>query len=162
MLSHQEKLQREWGGRASTIDQWLKDRQALLITFCALARPEKKSATELTESAMVNFCNQLMDYLSAGHFEIYDMLTSDDKAGLRLRQQVYPELAVTTDQALAFNDKYSEFDASCYADDLTSALDKLGEMLETRFALEDKLIRHMLEKHGAPQIEKAQQSQAES
>ena len=161
MLSQQEELQQKWGGRSSAIDQWLEARKTLLIRYCALAKPDKNATTEQRESDIVEFCNLLMDYLSAGHFEIYDMLISEDASGQRLRQQSYPKLARTTDYALRFQDRYAVQASPQYTVDFTADLAELGETLETRFALEDKLIHHMLEHYGGKQIQHVHQQQAD-
>lgn len=162
MLSQQEELQQKWGGRSSAIDQWLQARKTLLIHYCALAKPDNNATIAQRESDIVEFCNLLMDYLSAGHFEIYDMLISDDASGQRLREQSYPKLSRTTDFALRFQDRYAVQVSPSHTIDFTADLAELGETLETRFALEDKLIDHMLAHYGDNQIQQIHQQRADA
>jgi hypothetical protein len=53
-----------------------------------------------------------MDYLSAGHFEIYNDIAKaceiKGEQSLALAQQLYPKISASTDVALSFNDKYAE------------------------------------------------------
>ncbi len=162
MLSQQEELQQKWGGRSSAIDQWLEARKTLLIRYCALAKPDNNTSAEQRESDIVEFCNLLMDYLSAGHFEIYDMLIGDDASGQQLRQQSYPQLARTTDYALCFQDRYAVQVSPQQTVDFTADLAGMGETLETRFALEDALIEHMLAHYGGKQIQHIHQQRADA
>ena len=63
-----------------------------------------------TQKPLQHFCEILVDYVSAGHFEVYEQLTSEAKAfgdqrGLELAKQIYPRIEVITEVALAFNDR---------------------------------------------------------
>lgn len=149
MLNKLEQAKDKWGGKHSTIDNWLHARQALLIQYCDLAglsgsHNTSAQANALPDASAIDaFCETMMDYLSAGHFEVYDMLVSDDAQGKALKQEIYPEIAVTTDQALSFNDAYSEAVSAEQAAKFDTDLASLGETLEMRFELEDQLIGHM-------------------
>lgn len=144
MLKQLARTQDRWGGHSSIIDNWLQERQQLLIQYCHLAGLDKAGAATLPDANDIDtFCAQLMDYLSAGHFEVFEMLVGDDTDGLALKEAQYPKLAQTTDQALAFNDKYAEAISEQQASDFDDDLAALGETLEERFALEDELISHM-------------------
>jgi regulator of sigma D len=93
----------------------------------------------------------LVDYVSAGHFEIYEQLTSEakafnDKRGLELAEQIYPRIDVITEKLLAFNDLCDE--GKCVAEKFK----ELGGLLHERFELEDCLIEvlHNSHKEEAP------------
>jgi len=135
MLQQLESVKSKWGGKSQVIDRWLMDRQALLVSFCELA-----------------FCSALLDYLSVGHFEVFDMLVENDNEGLALRDKLYPRLTKTTDAALAFNDTFAQAVTPEQAAEFDSALAKLGETLEERFALEDELIAHVHTKKRDPEV----------
>lgn len=149
MLNKLERAKSKWGGRHSTIDDWLHARQTLLIQYCDLAglsgsHDNVHQTNALPDASAIDaFCETMMDYLSAGHFEVYDMLTGEDAKGQALKQKIYPQIAVTTDQALTFNDIYSDVVSAEQAAKFDNDLASLGETLEVRFELEDQLIGHM-------------------
>ena len=83
-----------------------------------------------------------MDYISAGHFEIYEQLIKEgrdfgDKDALAAASKPYTIIDTTTERLLDFNDKYQETDdMSSLADDLSTA----GQQLASRFEAEDDMI----------------------
>ncbi|WP_226664210.1 sigma D regulator [Microbulbifer aggregans] len=143
MLENCKTARERWGGVSEIIDRWLHCRQNLLVSFCHLS--EKKSFADRDKQAESNLrelCQQLVDYVSAGHFEIYDQLIQEgqafgDAAGLQQAKALYREIDATTDVAVDFNDKYQETDD---LSTLTQDLSNLGVALETRFAAEDRMI----------------------
>lgn len=158
MLNRLQKAKQKWGGKSDTVDNWLKSRQELLISYCNLAGISADTSVDISDneiqinrshhalpdvSQIERFCEDLMDYLSAGHFEVYDMLIDSDDEGQKLKQQLDPALAATTDAALHFNDKYTEMVQPEQAASFDLDLEKLGETLAERFELEDQLIGHM-------------------
>ncbi|GGF83682.1 Rsd/AlgQ family anti-sigma factor [Alteromonas lipolytica] len=144
MLNQLETAQQRWGGASKTIDNWLDERKQLLIQYCHLAGVNYQSAHALPSESEVNdFCAILMDYLSVGHFEVYEMLVSDDQDGQRLKQQIFPLISKTTDQALDFNDQFAEGYTQENANLFEDAVTKLGAALDDRFELEDQLIQRM-------------------
>lgn len=136
-------------GQTKIIDLWLHARKALLIHYCQLAglppfHRDKQALPALEQ--ITAFSARLVDYLSAGHFEIYDRIISQAEqhsAGkLNLHPSLYPRLTANTQQLLQFHDHYadvSEDDEALLA--LDHNLSTLGELLEQRFALEDQLIK---------------------
>ena len=101
----------------------------------------------------MRLCEVLVDYVSTGHFEIYEQLVSEARefndGGLELAAKVYPRIEQTTEVALNFNDRLdgrelSEEDVKA----LFGELSKLGEALETRFEMEDFLIEHLHNAHA--------------
>ncbi|MGM8892156.1 sigma D regulator, partial [Psychrobacter sp. 1Y1] len=113
MLRKLEKAEQKWGGSNTLIDQWLNNRRNLLINYCQIAGipPYEETEKSLPAFASVKlFCGQLMDYVSEGHFEIYNqVVTACEKNGSSsqaLAQQLVPKISETTDTALDFNDKY--------------------------------------------------------
>jgi regulator of sigma D len=91
------------------------------------------------------FCQVLVDYVSSGHFEVYEKLLAsghfvgEDQA---LAAKVLPLIEDTTSDVLAFNDKYSTSNSgSVPVVELKSDLSTIGERLEDRFELEDQLIK---------------------
>ena len=88
----------------------------------------------------------MMDYLSSGHFEVYEQLLlegSDFADGsLEEGQELLPKIQVSTDIALDFNDDFSTLSEPTVQTirEFSENLSKLGEALEERFELEDKMI----------------------
>ncbi|MFY8275488.1 sigma D regulator [Pseudoalteromonas sp. SSDWG2] len=153
MLSQLEQAQQKWGGSNTVIDKWLAERQELLVQYCALAgTPHAKHGLALPEQACIqSFCQLLMDYLSAGHFEIYDDIVKQcelrGEDSLKLAQSLYPQISATTDIALDFNDNYAEAKNDDLLKNFDNDLSKLGEALTTRFELEDELIHNLYTNH---------------
>lgn len=143
MLQQLESVKSKWGGKSQVIDKWLLDRQALLVSYCKLAGINAHDDCLPDADEISEFCGALLDYLSAGHFEVFEILVEDDTSGLTLKEELYPRLAKTTDTALSFNDAFADAISIEQAAKLDDALADLGETLEERFALEDELIAHV-------------------
>lgn len=142
MLDNCHSARERWGGVSDIIDRWLQERQDLLVLFCKLPKQKETDLADETETLLRRFCQILVDYVSAGHFEIYEQLVAegrefDDQEGLAQAKKHYQDIDSTTEQILDFNDKYQE------TDDITSLvadLSGLGEALANRFEAEDKMI----------------------
>lgn len=142
MLENCRNAQERWGGVNELVDRWLRERHELVLAHKGLIDAAQLPASN--SFAVQRYCQVLLDYLSAGHFEVYELLTSeakahDDARALQLAQQIYPRLEVITREALAFNDLCDNGDCR---DDVSMAekLQRLGTMLLERFELEDCLI----------------------
>ena len=143
MLDNCKNAKELWGGVSEIIDRWLQERQDMLVQYCALSGLEATPENEALRGAKLRtLCQILVDYVSAGHFEIYDQLIKegrqfDDTDALKEAGTLFSVVDKTTEQILDFNDKYLE------TDDLTSLdadLSELGETLEVRFSAEDRMI----------------------
>ncbi|MCE2572746.1 sigma D regulator [Motilimonas eburnea] len=159
MLTKLERAKQEWGGTSHIIDNWLNDRQKVLVEYCEMAGlpPYAKEHQALpTLEQVQGFCQSLVDYMSTGHFEIYDQVVSEcEKHGAesaKLAQELYPKISQTTDSALEFNDKYGDQLGDDAATDFDSDLSKLGQIMEQRFELEDQLLATLHQKHLQPQL----------
>ena len=143
MLEKCKGTRERWGGVSDIIDAWLDGRQVLISHFVAL--PSQSIAHSLNDRLRL-FCELLMDYLSSGHFEVYEQLlrggSEFNDGSLEEVQLLFPLIQPTTDQALDFNDKFSNMhDASVQQiREFAEQLSLLGEALESRFSLEDKMI----------------------
>lgn len=135
---------------STTINSWLHERQQMLVRYCALTDTDTLDPEEnrvLCESVR-ELCEVMMDYVSAGHFKVYDELLREgqrrqDQEALLRATQLYAIVEQTTDTVLDFNDKYQEVDdLSALAQDLS----QLGEQLATRFEAEDSMIT-LMQKH---------------
>jgi len=150
MLENCQTAQERWGGVSEIIDAWLSERQALISSFVAL--PSATIGEELN-SRLSLFCDLLMDYLSSGHFEVYEQLLLEGKAfddgSAEAGEKILPKIQPSTDVALDFNDDFQSIDSPTLADirEFSSRLSRLGEALEERFDLEDKMIAVLHESH---------------
>ena len=153
MLEQLDKAKDKWGGYHSLIDRWLDDRQQLLLNFCHMSKlDETNNAHALPDSeALNNFCQQLLDYISLGHFEVYESLVSDCEeqgdVSLNLAKTLYPEITLTTETALVFNDKYANQQTIDDFKQLTIDLSLIGETIALRIELEDQLIETFHKNH---------------
>nr|WP_086938902.1 sigma D regulator [Thaumasiovibrio occultus] len=149
MLSKFEQVQQRWGGNSDVIDQWLMNRQQLLMDYCQLAGLppyEKKGRSALPSSAQLQlFCQQLVDYISTGHFKIYDMVMERwNQTGFKATSDMtssYERIMETTDPLLDFNDRYGDVSDADDMPKLDTDLSVMGELMEERFELEDQLIQ---------------------
>lgn len=155
MLKRLERAEQKWGGSNKLIDQWLSHRRKLLINYCQIAGlpPYNNVNRELPSLKTIKqFCDYLVDYVSEGHFEVYDQIVSacethgDDSK--ELAKQLLPKISKTTDIALDFNDKYTQKKNDDILINLDKDLDILIQSLEMRFQLEDKLLEVLHQKHS--------------
>lgn len=153
MLENCQNARERWGGVSELIDRWLKERQELLVHYCDLSGTTDFSRTEPLRHKFVRLCEVLVDYVSAGHFEIYEQLIREARefndGGLELAAKVYPRIEKTTETALNFNDQLNgQSLTEDQARALFQQLSELGETLETRFEMEDFLIEHLHNAHA--------------
>jgi regulator of sigma D len=140
MLDNVESARERWGGVSSIIDRWLQERQDMLVIYCELSGEDPAKGD--FGQKLQTLCQILVDYVSAGHFEVYDQLVKeardfDDTEALKEAPALFDVVDATTEDVLDFNDKYQE------VDDLTTIsvdLSRLGEVLATRFEAEDRMI----------------------
>lgn len=153
MLENCQNAKERWGGVSDLIDRWLKERQELLVHYCELSGTTDFSQTETLQQKFVRLCEVLVDYVSAGHFEIYEQLIQEARefndGGIELASKVYPRIEKTTETALNFNDQLNGQTLSeDKIRDLFQQLSELGETLESRFEMEDFLIEHLHNAHA--------------
>ena len=147
MLSAVEATKAKWQGTHIAVDNWLNERQALLVTYCQLAGlpPFEHGESLPNQQDISGFCEQLMDYVSKGHFEVYELLaaTTSDEASQQALDDMLPALKASTDLALSFNDTYADDIDASNLQAFDVSLSALGQSLEERFILEDKLIEQL-------------------
>lgn len=150
MLDQCTKKER-WSGVNEMIDRWLKERQALIVQFCAVSGiHEYRPKSENSQLRLQKFCQLLVDYVSSGHFEVYYQLLREAEefgdGSAELAKSLFPYIDATTETAIEFNDNYIGNDAE--PSTLSKSLSKLGETLASRFELEDRLIEVMHDAHS--------------
>lgn len=112
-----------------------------LYSELAGCRPYRHS--EQTEDMVRRFCQALVDYAASAHFQLYRYIVENRerrKAVLDLAEQIYPQIAASTDAILDFNDRYDVAPWETRIGDLADDLSQLGEKLADRIQLEDQVI----------------------
>ncbi len=129
------------------VQKLLKARQQMFVLYGRLV--EMAPFDDATpEPAMVEeFCEFLIDYMAAGHFGFYVRIAEGRerrRSIVHLAADLYPGISATTEAAVDFNDRYAGNrairDVTSFARDLSS----LGELLDKRVDMEDRLLEAML------------------
>ncbi|TQV73675.1 sigma D regulator [Aliikangiella marina] len=132
------------------VNNWLNERNQLLIQYFRLSGKRDNSYLP-NEEQISQFCGLLIDYVSAGHFEVYEKIVSacevNGEEGITLLEKLLPEISATTDIVVNFNDKYSRFAEESALQQLANDLSLLGEAIAKRVELEDNLIDTLRTKH---------------
>lgn len=128
------------------IENMLDERRQMLVLLWELYRQSSDEPDADFYDNLNQFLNVLVDYISAGHFGLYQRIADGNERRqpvLRTAEQTYPRISETTNAALEFSEKY-ENPESHHADELINDLSRLGEEIATRIELEDQLILAML------------------
>ena len=150
MLNQLESLTDRVRGSNKLVDRWLHVRKHLLVAYYNLVgiKPGKESFMRLNEKALDDFCQSLVDYLSDGHFNIYERIIREMEGTTPYlaASKLYPLLEANTQQIMDYYDSTLEnaIDHDNYLE-FQQALSDLGEALEERFTLEDRLIALVLD-----------------
>lgn len=145
MLENCKTARERWGGTHQMIDRWLSQRQEALVRYFDIS---SDIAADQQSTPLQAFCETLMDYVSAGHFEVYEQLVREakefDDGGLELARKLYPRVEATTQVIVDFNDKYDTQDhTNKHVSDLPTDMSRLGEAMTERFEMEDQLIERL-------------------
>lgn len=150
MLEGCQTAEERWGGVSEIIDRWLHDRQQLLVLYCSVNGVEPMGEDNRTLAEKLReLCQRLVDYISTGHFGVYEQLISeaqelDDDTGLVVADVLLPQLEENTTRCLAFNDSCEQLSTLMQ---LQEAMSQIGETLEERFRLEDQMIERLHQSH---------------
>lgn len=132
------------------LTRWLKERRAVLgkyteIVVCTDGLLDA-DAMQVRQELL---CQLLVDYVSAGHFEVYHELLEEAESfgdnSKDMAEKVMPAIVDTTEVILAYEEKYASGEAD--NSKLKRDLSALGEVLESRFQLEDQLIAGLHNSH---------------
>jgi regulator of sigma D len=132
------------------LQRWLKERRALLTRYTEIVVVNDSA---IPDAALVqrqrDLCVLLVDYVSAGHFEVFHELLNEaesfDDGSSALAANVMPAIGDTTEVILAYEEKYGT--GQYYPETLERDLSALGEVLESRFVMEDQLIAGLHNSH---------------
>lgn len=125
-----------------------EERSALWALYCKMAEMRPHFAnTEKLKPMLSQFSQLLIDYVSLGHFGIYEHLLTDKQQQdevLVYVNRLYPAFSKTTALAISFNDVYENGRRNFKTDNLANDLSVLGENLAKRMELEDTLCSMLL------------------
>ncbi len=125
------------------LTRWLRERREVLGKYTEIAVGVDglldKQGIQVRQAEL---CQLLLDYVSAGHFEVFHELLAEAESfadgSSELARRVMPAIADTTELIVAYDEKYGDGQQTTVK--LKRDLSALGEALENRFALEDQLI----------------------
>lgn len=124
------------------VENLLAERQELLVRFCRVAGLEPFNPHDPPVDTLRAFCQVLVDYVAAVHFEVFARLSEGGErrqAVTRMAEQEYPRIAELTEIAVDFNDRYAQVDLDTLSARLADDLSNLGQTLAERFELEDQV-----------------------
>ena len=132
------------------LTRWLKERRAVLVKYTEIVVTlDSRMDEEVLALRQKALCELLVDYVSAGHFEVFhELLDEAERFGDgsdALAEKLMPAIGDTTEVILAYEEKYSI--ARGHQERLRRDLSALGELLESRFQLEDQLIAGLHNRH---------------
>jgi len=146
MVKRSKKTREGWILVDDMVRRWMQQRVQLTHDYESIVAPSPpEESKESLTNRIDSFCETLVDYVSAGHFEVYNELITEarefDDGSLKTGINLFKSISRSTDLALEFNDKY-ESEATCEHQfkQLPQDLVELGNTLNMRFELEDQLI----------------------
>lgn len=141
------------------IKQLIEERNSVLSQYYNLAKYTEDPDNDLSSTIelLEEFCQDLVDYMATGHFEIYRRIEDGNERRdeiSTLAEKILPRINNTTQIAIAFNDLYDDTTniESSAIDQLPNYLAKLGEELATRIDLEDQFINTLLTTRSRPDL----------
>ena len=152
MLEGCKTAQERWGGVHIIIDRWLEQRRQLVEMGVYLR--ERGEFTPTDTPKIQSFCELLVDYVSAGHFTVYEQLALEakefhDDGAVVLLRKLLPLIDSSTEVAIEFNDKYDTKEhCNTQLEALPFSLQALAVVIAERFQYEDQLIKELHEAHS--------------
>lgn len=150
MLSHNSDPQQHFEAVEQLLTRWLKERRALLGVYTEIVVTlDYHLDDEAMQQRQKTLCELLVDYVSVGHFEVFHELINEAESfadgSCVLAEKLMPLIGATTEVILAYEEKYA--DTRGHLEKLKRDLSALGEVLESRFVLEDQLIAGLHNRH---------------
>ena len=128
------------------IEHMLAERRQLLALLLQVSNLDADSLGSHDDELLEEFCEVLVDYVAAGHFGLYERIAKGKERRqdvASIAKNIYPQIEQSTQQALAFSEKYSAGNKNNHTN-LTNDLSSLGMILAVRIDLEDQLIARIL------------------
>lgn len=132
------------------IKQLIAERNSVLSQFYSLSsQVNDTNDIESLKELLQEFCQDMVDYIATGHFEIYRRIEEGIERRneiLELSDENFHEIINTTKAAINFNDLYDSTN-ELHPEILKNfphQLSELGQNLATRIELEDRFINTLL------------------
>ena len=128
------------------IDELLEERAQVWKLYCSVAGVEPYKSNKSIEKQVQEFCQVLVDYVSLGHFGVYQRIIDGGerrKVIIEAAERIYPKIAQATEVVLCFNEKYQTLTSTMILNQLKDDLSVLGDQLTRYIELEDELISKM-------------------
>ena len=140
--------------RYSWINDMIDLRQKLMARYMRLLEAGAEQCTpEGIRDDITKFCDQLIDYVSHGHFDLYprilELIETASGRSLFIARRALPNIEHTSDFLMSFNDRYCQNITPAKVKTLKRDLGEAGKCLETRFRNEDRLIVGLRLVHAA-------------
>jgi regulator of sigma D len=153
--------QQQFNAVEELLTRWLKERRAVLGKYTEIVVTLDNVADGRgLQKRQRDLCQLLVDYVSAGHFEVFHELINEAESfadgSCNLAEKLMPAIGDTTEVIMAYEEKYSA--EQDYPETLERDLSALGEVLESRFVLEDQLIAGLHNRHRRLVEDQAPQS----
>ena len=151
MLDDCQDTQARWNAVEELLQTWLRERRDILVKYAGIAATlDRKGEPDGLRNGLERLCQLLVDYVSVGHFEVFYQLIREAEAfadgSTLLAEEIIPHIGDTTEVILGFDEKYPL--AAGQQADYGADLSLLGEILESRFELEDRLIAGLHKAHA--------------
>ncbi|WKJ90408.1 Rsd/AlgQ family anti-sigma factor [Methylomonas montana] len=124
-----------------------EERSAVWSLYCQIAKLKPFASTAHIRPMLSEFSQLLIDYISLGHFGIYEHLLVEKQhqiSVLSYAERIYPAFSSITASAVSFSDAYDDGRRNFKTDNLAQDLSALGERLAERMELEDHLCSMLL------------------
>ena len=134
------------GNSQAKLATLVQTRTETLSLYAELAGQQPFDSGASISETLQEFCEALIDYTASAHFQLYRFIEGSQErrnSVLQIADEVYAQIAQTTDAILDFNDKYEKASLKDCVDVLPDDLSKLGEALADRIQLEDQMIGAM-------------------
>jgi regulator of sigma D len=129
------------------VHELLKERTQVWAMYCLIGSMQPFNRDQPLELKIQEFCQLMIDYISLGHFGIYQRIIDGRERRrkvIEVAEIIYPRIAEATSVAVDFNDKYEYLSGEPLRLNLAVDLSLLGEELARRIELEDQLISTMM------------------
>ena len=132
------------------INDMIKARKDLVIQYMKILNISVSRSSNKNEVCypsyedVTKFCDQLVDYMSHGHFDLFpkilELIENASGRSLSIAHRTLPRIEDTTEYLMKFTDKYAEDLNEAKMATVQKDLASIGKALEVRFKNEDRLI----------------------
>ena len=132
------------------INDMIKARKELVIQYMKILNVSVSRSSNKNEVCypsyedVTKFCDQLVDYMSHGHFDLFpkilELIENASGRSLSIAHRTLPRIEDTTEYLMKFTDKYAEDLNEAKMATVQKDLASIGKALEVRFKNEDRLI----------------------